>query len=71
MAEAWVDDRAPVKLDGWFVADWQLAAFELIADGLKPGKHRLRIRMIDEKNEASGGHEFEIHAVLTAGLESR
>jgi sialate O-acetylesterase len=68
MAEAWVDDRDPVKLDAWFVPDWKFAAFELIADGLEPGKHRLRIRILDENNEASGGHKFEIHSVLTAGL---
>jgi len=70
MAEAWIDDGERVKMDGWFVADWKYAAFKLVEQDLGPGKHRLRIRILDEKNEASGGHTFQIHSVLAAGRKS-
>lgn len=69
MAEAWIDDGDPVQMDAWFVAKWNFAAFQLVEQGLGPGKHRLRIRVLDDRNEASAGHRFQIHSVLTAGLD--
>jgi hypothetical protein len=69
MAEAQVDDRPPVRLDGWFDADWGgYMPFQLIARDLGPGKHELRIRLLDERNPGSEGHEFQVHAVMAAGV---
>jgi len=69
-AEAQVDNRDPVKLEAWFDQDWGgYSAFQLIARDLGPGKHRLRIRVLDEKAPASEGHRFFIHAIMAAGME--
>jgi lysophospholipase L1-like esterase len=68
VAEASVDDRPPVKLQGWFEADWGgYSAWALVARDLPPGRHRLRIRLLDEKAEQSNGHRFQLHAVMAAG----
>ncbi|HOS94966.1 MAG TPA: SGNH/GDSL hydrolase family protein [Armatimonadota bacterium] len=68
-AEAQVDDREPVRLEAWFDQDWGgYSAFQLIARDLGPGKHRLRIRVLDEKAPASEGNRFLIHAIMAAGL---
>ncbi len=71
MAEARVDDGPPVKVDAWFGADWGgYMPFQLVARDLKPGRHILQIRLLDEKNPASKGHEFRLHAVMLAGRPS-
>lgn len=68
MAEAQVDDHPPVKLPGWFEADWGgYAAWALVARDLAPGKHTLRIRVLEEKAEQSTGHRFQVQAVMAAG----
>lgn len=68
MASAQVDDRPPVKLNGWFEADWGgYAAYELVARDLPPGKHKLRVQVLDEKAPASNGHKFQLQAVMVAG----
>lgn len=70
MATAQVDDGPAVPLDGWFEADWGgYTAFKTIASGLVPGKHRLTIKLLDETNPASHGHQFQIHSIMTAGAE--
>ncbi len=68
MARAQVDDRPPVDLQGWFEADWGgYAAWALVARDLGPGKHSLRLELLDKKAEASGGHKFQLQAVMGAG----
>jgi GDSL-like Lipase/Acylhydrolase family len=68
IAEAQVDDLPPVKMNAWFDADWGgYTPFELVAKNLKPGTHRLRVKLLDEKSEASNGHGFQIHAVFVGG----
>jgi hypothetical protein len=71
MAEAWVDDGDRVKMDGWFPPDWKFAAFQLVAKDLTPGKHLLRVKVLEKRNEASKGHLFQIHSVLAAGLKGK
>ena len=67
-AEAWMDDREPVLLEGWFSADWGgYTPFQLIARDLGPGPHTLHIRLLEEKHEESTGHDFQLRAVMTAG----
>lgn len=68
-AEAWVDDGPPVLLEGWFEADWGgYSACTLVSRGLDPGPHTLHVRVLPDRAEASGGHHFEVHAVLVAGM---
>jgi len=70
-AEAWVDDREPVVLEGWFEADWGgYSAFALIGRDLGPGEHTLHVRLLPDRAEGSRGHRFEVHAVLVAGREA-
>lgn len=67
-AKAWVDDGEPVVLEGWFEADWGgYSACTFVALDLRPGPHTLHIEVLPERAEASGGHRFEVHAVLAAG----
>lgn len=66
IAEAQVDDAPPVRMDAWFSATWGgYTPVECVARDLKPGKHRLRITLLEEKNPESTGHEFRIHAIMT------
>jgi len=69
-AEAWVDDREPVTLDGWFDAEWGgYTVFQLVGRDLGSGKHTLHIRLLDQANPGSAGHEFQLRAVMSAGLD--
>lgn len=69
MASAQVDDRPPIKLQGWFDQDWGgYNAWQLLARGLPQGKHRVTITILDEQAEASDGHEFQVQALMAAGL---
>ena len=69
MAEASVDGGPPVKLDGWFDQTWGgYDACQFVARGLKPGKHTLTIRLLDEKAQRSQGHKFRVVRILCAGL---
>lgn len=68
-ARAQVDDRPPVTLQGWFEADWGgYAAWALVARDLDPGKHVLRIEVLEARAEQSAGHKFQVQAVMAAGL---
>jgi len=67
IAQAQVDDKPPVKMDAWFSADWGgYVPFQLVARDLAPGKHTLRVTLLNEKNPESTGNEFHINAVLLA-----
>lgn len=69
MLEAQVDDQAPLTMDAWFDGDWGgYSVFQLLARDLPPGSHRLRVRLLNEKNANSNGHLFKIEGVLAAGL---
>ncbi len=68
IAEASVDGGTPVKMDAWFDQTWGgYTPMQLIARDLPAGKHRLTIKLLDEKNPGSSGHEFRVYAVMTAG----
>ena len=70
IAEAQVDNAAPVRMDGWFEATWGgYTPFQCIARDLKPGKHRVRITVLNEKNPGSTGNEFRIYSIMTAGIK--
>ncbi|HPO15237.1 MAG TPA: SGNH/GDSL hydrolase family protein [Candidatus Hydrogenedentes bacterium] len=72
IAEAHVDDGPPIKMDAWFDQTWGgYTPLQLVACDLTPGKHRLKIRLLEEKNPNSEGYEFRIHAIMTAGVKNR
>ena len=71
MVAAQIDDRPPVKMDGWFSETWGGYSHQtLIARDLAPGKHRLRIELLEEKAEASKPHKFDIAGISLAGLQN-
>jgi lysophospholipase L1-like esterase len=68
IAEASVDDKPPVRMDAWFEATWGgYSPLQLVARDLTPGKHRLRIKLLDDKNPGSTGNEFRVFGVFCAG----
>jgi hypothetical protein len=64
-----VDDGPSVVRNGWFDQTWggYQATFTLARD-LKPGAHRVRIKLLAEKSPESDGHEFCIYAIGAAGV---
>ena len=72
VAEAQVDQQPPVRLEAWFNADWGgYTPFQIVARDLAAGRHRLRISILEEKQEGSAGHRFEVHGVACAGAFGR
>ncbi len=70
IAEATVDNGPPVKMDAWFDQTWGgYTPLQLVARDLAPGTHRVKIRLLEEKNPGSTGNEFRVHAIMTAGAK--
>lgn len=70
IAEAQVDDTPAVKLNAWFEADWGgYSCWELVARNLGPGKHLLKINILNEKAAQSNGHKFQLQSIMEAGLK--
>ena len=70
IAEMQVDDGPAVTADAWFNADWGgYTPCQLVARDLPRGRHTVRIRILERKNEGSDGHEFRVHALLCAGRD--
>lgn len=68
-ASARVDDRPPVLREGWFEQTWGgYRQTTLLARGLDPGKHRVRIELLPDKNPQSTGHEFRVLGLGAAGV---
>jgi lysophospholipase L1-like esterase len=64
-----VDGAPPVLLEGWFNQTWGgYRQTNRIADGLTPGKHRVRFELREDKNPASTGNQFAILGLGAAGL---
>ncbi|MBN1429436.1 MAG: SGNH/GDSL hydrolase family protein [Anaerolineae bacterium] len=75
MAEVWVDDGEPIKVDAFMPssAGWYgpAAQFHLVAKDLPLAAHTLHIRIIDEKNPETGdntNHIVEVANVFAAGV---
>jgi lysophospholipase L1-like esterase len=68
-AKVQVDEIPPVTRDGWFEGTWggYRGVCEL-ARGLQPGKHRVRIELLAEKNPQSTGYEFKVLGLGAAGV---
>jgi len=68
-AEAQVDNLPPVTMDAWFDQTWGgYDTWQPVARDLAPGKHILRIRVLDEKDAGSTGNRFQLCAIFEAGL---
>ena len=64
-----VDDRSPVVREGWFDPTWGgYRQTVVLARDLAPGKHRVRIELLPERNPQSAGHEFRILGLGAAGV---
>ncbi len=64
-----VDGRAPQKLDAWCADTWGGSrASQMIWTGDACGDHRVRVELLNEKNEASEGHAFRILGLSAAGV---
>ena len=67
-AKAQVDGGAPVTLNGWFDQTWGgYRCSTVLGKDLKPGPHRVRVELLEEKSPASEGHEFRILGLGAAG----
>jgi len=69
MAKVTVDDGAPQTIDAWFDQTW--GGYRLTRElgrGLAPGKHKVRVELLAEKNANSDGHEFRIMGLGAAGV---
>ena len=66
-----VDERPPVVREGWFDQTWGgYRQNTVLARGLGPGKHKVRIKLLPEKNPQSASHEFRILGLGAAGVEA-
>ena len=72
MAQVQVDDKPAQELDGWFDQTWGgYTPWQLVARDLAPGKHKVRIEVLDKKNPGSTGNKFQLQAVMGAGLAAK
>jgi len=64
-----VDDGKPVVYDGWFNQTWGgYRSTNLLAKDLKPGKHLVRVELLEDRNPGSDGHEFRLFGLGAAGV---
>ena len=71
-AKLQVDNGTPVIYDGWFDQTWGgYRSTNLLTKDLKPGKHVVRIELLEEKNPGSDGHEFKLFGLGAAGVTAR
>lgn len=69
-AKVQVDDLPPTVVDAWFEPTWGgWRCTHIIASGLEPCKHRVRVELLPERNPQSDGNQFMINAVGAAGVE--
>ena len=69
MAKITVDDGAPRVVDTWFAPTWGGWRETLeLARGLAPGRHKVRVEVLADKNPESTGHEYRLLALGAAGI---
>ena len=69
-AKMQVDDAPPVIRDAWFDQTWGgYRSTQVLAQNLKPGPHRVRIELLEEKNPGSDGHEFRLLGLGAVGVD--
>ena len=69
MAEVTVDGKNPVKLDGCFYGEWDggHTPSQIVAENLKLGTHKVRIKLLNEKAPKSKSNKFEIREIMAFG----
>jgi hypothetical protein len=68
--EVQVDQRPATVEDAWFDQTWGgYRQTNEIARDLPPGKHRVTIELLPDKNAKSTGHEFQILGLGAAGCD--
>jgi len=66
-----LDECPPTTLDGWFVGTWGgYREIATLGDELPPGKHRVRVELLEETNPQSTGREFRILGIGSAGVNA-
>lgn len=73
IVEASIDDGPPVRIDAYFKNDWGggYTPYQLLARNLKPGTHTVRVKLLEERNAESRGHEFPLFTILAAGRDAQ
>ncbi len=63
-----VDGDTPQEVDGWFDQTWGgYFGMQVIGKNLASGNHRVRIKLLPDRNANSNGNEFIITAIGGAG----
>jgi lysophospholipase L1-like esterase len=63
-----LDDALPKVCDAWFDQTWGgYRVTELLGTNLPPTLHRVHVKLLEEKNPKSDGHEFRILGLGAAG----
>jgi len=70
MVSVSVDGGNPVKFDSFFEETWGgYRHMEQVAAGLAPGKHKVKIELLQERNPKSSGNEFRVLCIGSAGAK--
>lgn len=68
-ANVTVDGATPTVQDAWFDQTWGgFNVTQLVAKDLKPGTHRVRVELLEDKNPKSTGNEFRVTGIGSAGM---
>ena len=71
-AKVQVDDQPAVVRDAWFDRTWGgYRQTTELARNLPPGKHRVLVEILSEKDPQSTGHEYRVLGLGAAGVASR
>ena len=69
-AKVRVDDQPPQVREAWFDQTWGgYRQTTVLARDLGPGRHKVSIELLPEKNPQSTGHEFRVLGLGAAGIE--
>lgn len=70
MAEVQLDKNPPIKMNAHFDQTWGgYNVWQSLGRSEVKQKHRVRIKLLDEKDPNSSGHRFEINALFLAGIK--
>ena len=70
MAEVQLDEKPPIKMNAHFDQTWGgYNVWQSVSRSMAKQKHRVRIKLLDEKDPNSNGHRFEINALFLAGID--
>ncbi len=69
IVEVTVDGKNPIKLDGCFYGEWGggHTPSQIVAENLKSEKHKVCIKLLEEKASKSQSNKFEIREIMAFG----